>query len=408
MKQDKSAGGLPVSRIETIWNSTIDKDRLGYAGLTRAEVERWLLEPGDILFSHINSLDHLGKVAIYEGDPPELVHGMNLLCFRANREHIDPRYLLFVLRTQDFRARLLKYVNQSVNQVSVSLTSLRRLDIPLPPLEEQKRIAAVLDKADDLRGKRRQALATLDTLLQSVFLDMFGDPVTNPKRLPTTTIDEVATYVSSGVTPRGGSEVYQPQGVMFIRSQNVLMGRFDFSDAAFIDPDLHQELSRSWVKRGDVLLNITGASIGRVHWYDGDDDSANVNQHVCIIRPNQAKFLPEYVAQHLAQPSFQAKNVGQNTGATRQAFNFQQIRRFVLLSPPLKQQERFVSVAQQIAVMRERAQRAALQADTLFATLQSAAFAGTLFNGERATPAASPSAHPAARPPKTGTQTSNV
>ena len=90
VKQDKSGEGLPISRIETIADSSIDPARVGYAGLTLASCKDWLLQEGDILFSHINSVEHIGKCAVYRGVPEQLVHGMNLLCFRPDPAQVTP------------------------------------------------------------------------------------------------------------------------------------------------------------------------------------------------------------------------------------------------------------------------------------------------------------------------------
>src|ERR1043166_871570 len=89
VRQDKSGKGLPITRIETISDATVDPSRVGYAGLTDSDVNGWLLKPGDILFSHINSVDQIGKCAVYRGLPGKLVHGMNLLCLRSNTSRLD-------------------------------------------------------------------------------------------------------------------------------------------------------------------------------------------------------------------------------------------------------------------------------------------------------------------------------
>ena len=176
IKQDPASGGLPITRIETIADGTIDSSRLGYAGLEIADCKGWLLQEGDILVSHINSAKHLGKCAIFKGSPPDLVHGMNLLVLRADQNCACPRYIFHALRSQSFRRGLPRITKHSVNQSSFNISSFKRLKIPLPPLPEQKRIAAILDAADELRVKRRKSIEELDTLLQATFLDMFGDP----------------------------------------------------------------------------------------------------------------------------------------------------------------------------------------------------------------------------------------
>src|SRR4051812_5143678 len=99
-------GGIPITRIETISDHAIDPRRVGYAGVGPGERDEWLLKPGDILFSHINSVSHLGKCALYEGTPERLLHGMNLLNIRPRKDLVLPRYLVRALRTDVFCAQL--------------------------------------------------------------------------------------------------------------------------------------------------------------------------------------------------------------------------------------------------------------------------------------------------------------
>lgn len=181
VKQDKAGDGLPISRIETISRGFVDPRRVGFAGLQEEDCAEWLLLEGDILFSHINSVEHIGKCAVYEGAPKNLVHGMNLLCLRSNPTHLLPSYGKHLIRSGYFRQKLLKYVNKSVNQASVSVGNLKTIQVEVPDIEQQRCIAAILDKADAIRRKRQQALALADDFLRSAFLEMFGDPVTNPK-----------------------------------------------------------------------------------------------------------------------------------------------------------------------------------------------------------------------------------
>lgn len=263
---------------------------------------------------------------------------------------------------------------------SIRLSEISEIKIPKISVDEQKRIAAVLDKADEVRAKRRAALEKLDSLLQSVFLDMFGDPVSNPKGWETVKIGEIAPFVSSGSTPLGGSTTYLSEGILFIRSQNVLMNSFDFSDAAFISDETHSKMRRTWVKNGDVLFNITGASIGRVHHFTGEDDSANVNQHVSIIRPNRNKVRAEFLSRFLSMPSYQRKIMVGNAGATRQAFNFEQIRNFPFLVPPMEIQNKFIEINKKITNTRKNLIESENENCNLFQSLQQRAFSGELFS----------------------------
>jgi len=146
------------------------------------------------------------------------------------------------------------------------------------------------------------------------------------------------TKIGSGITPRGGESTYKATGIPFIRSQNVLTNRLDFSDIAFIDEKQHEKMSASKVYPGDVLLNITGASIGRSCVVPLEITEANVNQHVCIIRLKEsidANLLSTYLNSWFGQKqiwSFQS-------GGSREGLNYQQIGSFDVPQPPLPEQK---------------------------------------------------------------------
>jgi type I restriction enzyme, S subunit len=169
IKQDKSGEGIPITRIETISSGEVDLLRVGYAGVESVEAERWLLEPGDILFSHINSVEHVGKCALYDGSPSPLIHGMNLLNLRPNKDTLDPSYFKWVFRSEAFRVKLMPFVNRAVNQASVSIGNLSSIRVQVPTLSEQKRIAAILDQADSLRRLRQRAIDRLNNFGQAIF-----------------------------------------------------------------------------------------------------------------------------------------------------------------------------------------------------------------------------------------------
>lgn len=148
----------------------------------------------------------------------------------------------------------------------------------------------------------------------------------------------VVSKVGSGVTPSGGANTYQDDGIPLLRSQNIHNNGLKLDDVAFISKEVHESMSNSKVSNGDVLLNITGASIGRVYYYNGQLGEANVNQHVCIIRPDfksiYTKHLTSILQSRLGQDQIQA---AQN-GASREGLTFQDLRNFDLLIPPLAEQ----------------------------------------------------------------------
>ena len=147
----------------------------------------------------------------------------------------------------------------------------------------------------------------------------------------------ITTKIGSGSTPRGGSEVYQDDGVIFLRSQNIQFDGLDLEDVAYISEDIHADMERSAVEPGDVLLNITGASIGRCTCVPREFESANVNQHVCIVRPVD-EVVPEYVHMVLASKVGQYQVFSLQDGSSREGLNYAQLGGFAIPLPPLEEQ----------------------------------------------------------------------
>jgi len=167
--QPTNSTGLPVTRIETIAEGTIDMSRVGYGART-SELEEYRMLPGDILFSHINSVDHIGKVAMYSGEPP-LYHGMNLLLLRAGSS-LDSQFLFYWLGSHKGRNKAVSLARQAVSQASINTSDLKRVEIPLPTLPEQTAIAEVLTDMDAelaaLEQRREKTRALKQAMMQEL------------------------------------------------------------------------------------------------------------------------------------------------------------------------------------------------------------------------------------------------
>ena len=265
VSQSAEANGLPITRIETIADGTINPAKVGFADLEESNCADWLLQDGDILISHINSTKQLGKCAIYEGDPPGLIHGMNLLALRVDPGLAVARYVYWMLSSSGFRRTLPRITKDSVNQSSFNISSFKRLRIPLPPLAEQKRIARILDAADALRAKRREALAQLDTLLQSTFLDMFGDPVTNPMGWVETPFGDIATDTKLGLV-RSSKEFGWDFGIPYVRMNAVTSNGYFLPDEVQSTHADEAEAEVFALRPGDFLFNTRNSKelVGKV------------------------------------------------------------------------------------------------------------------------------------------------
>ena len=155
-------------------------------------------------------------------------------------------------------------------------------------------------------------------------------------------IKDYTTKVGSGVTPRGGAETYLDEGIPLFRSQNVTNDGFLMDDIAFISEEVDESMKGTRVKPGDVLLNITGASIGRCFYTSDDFERGNVNQHVCIIRPKKNKVKPDYLHYCIISDKGQQQIDLTQTGANREGLAVEDIKGFMFDIPSLSVQQRIV------------------------------------------------------------------
>ena len=209
IKQGEDNTGYPITRIETISNRVVDRNKMGYAGIHEiGRYSDYILEDGDILMSHINSETHLGKVALYEEIPGEtIIHGMNLLCLRPNRSILNCRYAFYSLMSDGFLRQIPRIMKKSVNQASFTVTALKELQIHVPPMEQQLQIVSVMDRIQSLLLQRQKQAAVIDQLVKSRFIELFGDyDLTHPQE-SWVTIKEIGTVVG-GATPKTDHDEY--------------------------------------------------------------------------------------------------------------------------------------------------------------------------------------------------------
>ena len=258
----------------------------------------------------------------------------------------------------------------------VSKQIVEGIEIPLPPLAEQKRIAAILDAADALRAKRRESLAQLDTLLQSTFLELFGDPVTNPKGWDIYQLSEIVkagTIVTYGIVQAG--EEY-PKGVPYIRTGDIVDGEIVASQLRRTDPAIATKFDRSKVRAGEIVMSIR-ATVGTTALVSQELDGANLTQGTARISPGE-KTRPDYLLNYLRSTGCQVWLQQQIKGATFREITLKRLREMPVLLPPLDLQSHFSTIVESIEHQKTRLRAHLAELDTLFASLQSRAFNGQL------------------------------
>ena len=335
------------------------------ATATDIEIARCSLEAGDVVITKDSETpDDIGVPAVILESRPNLICGYHLAIIRPNRSRVEPVFLAKQLSHE----RLLRHFARSANGMTrygLPLSAVQNAHILLPPLDEQRQVAAIFRRTDEAIRQTEALIAKLKQIKAGLLHDLLTrglddngqlrDPLAHPEqfkesamgRMPaewdTETIGALATHVASGLTPFGGSKVYRHDGVLFIRSQNVTFDGLLLADVAHIDVRTHERMRRSEVFAHDVMLNITGASIGRCCPLPDGLGSANVNQHVCAIRlPRVQREDALFLSAVLGSPIGQSQIDRLNAGSNREGLNYQQLRAFFVPWPA--QQER-VAVA---------------------------------------------------------------
>ena len=308
---------------------------------------------------------------VHISEPKSYINGNAMALDNLNDDLVDINYLY-----RFFQSRGFDDVISGSAQPQITRTGLEKITVPLPPLNEQKHIAAILDKAGAIRRKRRQAIELTDQLLRSVFLDMFGDPVTNPKGWPIEDLGDHLSFVTSG--SRGWAKYYSNSGTLFIRSLDVQMNELVFKDAAFVMPPDNAEAKRTMVYKGDVLLTITGSRIGRVSPVRDDLGRAHISQHVAIIRPNDS-LVAEYISMFLSDINGGQKQIKESSyGQTKPGLNLEQIKSFQIPVPSIDAQEKYLKIAHRLRDVGSKLDKIAEESSVLFQSLSVKVFQGEL------------------------------
>lgn len=264
------------------------------------------------------------------------------LMLRDVKNNFSQDYLYHMLTSVTVKDQFIKYATGAVVK-NLNKEVVSKVIVPLPPLAEQQRIAAILDKVEEIKCKREQGIKKLDELAQSSFVDMFGDPVKNNKKWPVANLVDQVFKLGSGSTPTGGDASYKDAGISLIRSLNVHDGEFSYKNLAFIDDVQAAKLANVVVEKDDVLLNITGASVARVCRVPPSVLPARVNQHVMIIRP-KSTLNPIFLERLLLSVQMKKKllQIG-GAGATREAITKAHAERLEIIMPPIDLQNKFAN-----------------------------------------------------------------
>ena len=261
-------------------------------------------------------------------------------------------------------------------QPNLSANDFKKFLIPLPSIEEQCRIASILDKADELRQKRQQAIEKLDQLLQATFIDMFGDPVSNPKKWGMSSIDNICSNIVDCVNKTAPIVEYETPYKM-IRTTNVRNHKIDLSSVRYVEKETFDKWNRRLTpQRGDVILTRE-APIGEVGILESDD-SVFLGQRLMLYRVNPELTTPEYLLYFLMSDSFKIQYEQMSSGSTVKHLSVPQCSKWNILVPPVALQLKFSQFYKMIHSNSELMHISFDKADTLFKSLQNQSFSRNL------------------------------
>lgn len=304
-----------------------------------------LIKRGDILVSTVRP--NLNAVAIVDRESEHLFVASTGYCVLRCNSKTDNHYVFHFCQSPYFIDDMVSQAT-GASYPAVSSTIVENSLIPLPSLGEQKHIAAVLDKVSDLIALRKQQLAKLDELVKARFVEMFGDPKTNPNDYPVVQLSEYIQFLTSG--SRGWAQYCTNDGSeWFITIKNVKDCRISIDNMQPVNAPDNAEARRTKVQEGDLLISIT-ADLGRTGVVTKEiaEHGAYINQHLTCIRLNKEILNPLYVAFFMETPAGKEQFESKNQSAVKAGLNFNSINSLRLIVPPMNEQNAFVDFVAQV------------------------------------------------------------
>lgn len=377
---DDYPGGIPIVRVADFSDTSIDTRNLKRVHPNiESQYVRSRLQGDELLVSCVGSI---GKVAIAH----KSLRNANIARAVARiscKSEVDKKYLMWFISSPSPQ-RYFRSETRTVSQPTLNIEQIKNTPILLPPFAEQKRIAAILDKADAIRRMRRESVSVAEELLRSTFLEMFGDPVTNPKGWPVDSLLNLChstTYGTAVKTNENG------RGIICLRMNNITYdGLVDLNDIKWVELE-SREMAELRLKDGDVLFNRTNSIelVGKTAvWHKAIDCS--FAGYLIRLRLNERRGVGDYVAgamnarsmktvlMQMAKPSINMANIS--------ASDLSRIR---LPVPPVDSQVRYIEVVRKIEFLRERAIQSASEAEKILQSLLHRAFRGELTSSESET-----------------------
>lgn len=311
----------------------------------------------------VTCIGNIGKIGIVKNK--ELAFNQQINAIEPN-EKVLPKYLAYGIFAN--KRRLQAISNAPVVPI-INKTQFGEFEIDIiNDTKKQLKIVELLDKVSEVIANRKEELEKLNELIKARFIEMFGDPMTNPKKWPVCELSKYIRFLTSG--SRGWAKYFTDEGEYFITIKNVKNCRITLDDVQHIVPPDNAEAKRTKVQEGDLLISIT-ADLGRtgVVTKEVADYGGYINQHLTCIRLNQAYVRPLYVAYFMESDAGKEQFQSKNQSAVKAGLNFNSINTLRLIVPPVELQDAFIAFVAQTDKSKVVIQKALDEAQLLFDSL---------------------------------------
>lgn len=332
-------------------------------------MKRGVIKQDDILI--VKDGATTGKVSFVNGNFPFEQASINehVFSLRINKEKALPKYIFYRLFSEEGKKAILKdFRGATVGGISKGFTE--KVSIPLPSIQFQQKIAAILDKADALRQRDKQLLAKYDELAQAVFYDMFGDPVRNEKGWDIKMLGEVVTEVKDG--PHVSPE-YTEVGVPILSTRNIRPAQLIMDDVKYVSESTYNTLTKRFKPQKDDILLTKGGTTGYAKLVDFDFKFC-IWVHLAALRPSKNVINPKFLESVLNCEYCYSQSQKYTHGITNKDLGLTRMIKIKLPVPPKEVQDRFVVIIENIEYQKKRAQEELQKSEKLFQSLLHKAF----------------------------------
>ncbi|MBO4800261.1 MAG: restriction endonuclease subunit S [Bacteroidaceae bacterium] len=348
--------GIRVMRITNVQKGEIvDDDPKFYPMSSQSEIQRYMLKENDLL---VSLTGNVGRVGLLQRELLPAALNQRVACLRLKGISTDLRYLFHLMNSDLFENECI--VNsQGIAQKNMSTKWLSDYKLPVPPLSDQQRIVAELDCLNEMIAVKQEQLKEFDKLAQSIFYDMFGDPVSNPNKWESQTLekliqDNIILYHLDG--NHGGDyprrEEFVEQGVSYIGANNIKDGYIDFSSVKYLTEKKANTLRKGIAKNEDVLF-AHNATVGPVALLRTTEERVVLSTSLTAYRCNKQRLLPLFLKSYMESTWFVSQYIHTMKQATRNQVPITQQRKMTFILPPLSLQQQFAEKISAIESQKE-------------------------------------------------------